>query len=85
MEIYFILNLKGTKVFSNNKKVFIKISTQTSKSFLNAVGKRNYNIIENGREKILISKDGAKIKESSLMDDVAFSKFVYINSVYYNI
>ena len=25
MEIYFILNLKGTKVFSNNKKVFFKI------------------------------------------------------------
>ena len=25
MEIYFILNLKGTKVFSNNKKVFTKI------------------------------------------------------------
>ena len=31
MEIYFILNLKGTKVFSNNKKVFTKIQqTRTS-------------------------------------------------------
>ena len=71
-------------VENEDEIVFIKISTQTSKSFLNAVGKRNYNILENGREKILLSKAGAKIKESSLMDDVAFSKFIYINSVYFN-